>query len=63
MMNKYNPSELRHNTLNQGGVVLLGAEDEEEDLVAEGAKLFVIIVDSRDIFPKIALIHIKVFML
>ena len=33
------------------GVVFLEAEDEEEDLVAEEAKLFVIILDKRDIFP------------
>ena len=46
MMNICKSSELMHNTLNQGGVVLLRVEDEDEDLVVEGAKLFVIIVDN-----------------
>ena len=56
MMNIYKLSGLRHNTLDQGGVVLLEDENVEEDLVTEGAKLFVIIVDNRDIFPENVLI-------
>ena len=44
-----------NNTLHRGGVGILDVEDniKEEDLVKEEAKLYVIIVGSQDIFPKI----------
>ena len=46
----------KHNTLNPKEVEFLEANDEEEDLVAEEDKSFVIIVDSLEISPEIALI-------
>ena len=44
-----------NNTLCKGGVGILEIEDnnQEEDLVTEEAKSYVIIVGSQEIFPKI----------
>ena len=60
-MNRFRLIELRLNahkcdTLKLVGVVFLEAEKEEEDLVVEGDKLYVIIVDSLDIFLEVELI-------